>query len=100
MQENPYKNKRTTVEDSQEGRAKESHWTLPQQPLLSTSPWSIVLPLQQVDFLQIAITVHSQIFQRIQLRNVRVRFRAGVQWMPLNVSMLCVSSSACFHIQH
>lgn len=83
------------MEDSQEVRAKESHWTLPLQPLLSASPWSIVLPLLQVGSLQIGSTVHGQIFQRIQLRNVRFRFRAGVQWMPLNVSM---GASAAVHV--
>lgn len=83
------------MEDSQEVRAKESHWILPLRPLLSASPWSIVLPVLQVGFLQIVSTVHSQIFQRIQLRNVGVRFRAGVQWMPLNVSMWV---SAAVHV--
>ncbi len=75
------------MEDSQEVRAKESHWILPPQPLLFASPWSIVLPVLQVGFLQTVSAAHSQTFQRIQLRNFGVRFRAGVQWMPLNVSM-------------
>lgn len=73
---------------------RKSCWTLPLQELLSASPWRIVLPPLQVDFLQIAIAAYSQIFQRIQLRHVRVRFRAGVQWMPLNVSMW-VSVAVC-----
>lgn len=55
MQENPFQNKRTTVEHSQSARAKES---LPLRPLLSASPWSIVLPLLQVGFLQIVIKAH------------------------------------------
>lgn len=75
------KNKRTTVENSQEVSGKESCWTLlPLQELLCASPWSIVLPPLQVDFLQIVIAVHSHIFQRIKLRNVRVRFRTGLQF--------------------
>lgn len=47
------------MEDSQAARAKESHRTLPLQPLLSTSPWSIVLPFLQVVFLQTVITFQS-----------------------------------------
>lgn len=75
------KNKRTTVENSQEVSGKESCWTLlPLQELLCASPWSIVLPPLQVDFLQIVIAVHSHIFQRIKLRNVRVRFRTSLQF--------------------
>lgn len=75
------KNKRTTVEKSQELSGKESCWTLlPLQELLCASPWSIVLPPLQVDFLQILIAVHSHIFQRIELRNVKVRFRTGLQF--------------------
>lgn len=89
------------MEDSQQARAKESHLMLPlQAPLLSASPWSIVLPLLQVGFLQIVIAVHSQIFQRIQLRNVRVRFGAGVQWMPLNVSMWASAAVLAFYVHH
>lgn len=85
------------MEDSQEARAKESRLMLPlQAPLLSASPWSIVLPLLQVGFLQIVIAVHSQIFQRIQRRNVRVRFGAGIQWMPLNVSMWASAAVLAF----
>lgn len=71
------KNKRTTVEESQEARAKESHWARPLQPLLYVSPWSIVLPLLQVGLLQIVITAQSQIFQRIQQTPLRVRFGPG-----------------------
>lgn len=60
MQENPLKKtKRTRVEDSQTARAKESHRTLPLQPLLTASPWSIVLPFLQVGFLHTVITVQS-----------------------------------------
>lgn len=85
MQEN--ENKNTTVEQSQEVGAEESRWTLALQDLLSAPHRNIVLPLMQVDFLQAVISVHSQIFQRIQQRNVRVRAGAEIQWMVLNISM-------------
>lgn len=45
------------MEESQKAGAKESQWTHPPQPLLSASPWSIVLPLLQVGFPRIVITV-------------------------------------------
>lgn len=79
------------MEDSQEARAKESHCARPFQSLLNVSPSSIVLLLLQVGVPQIVITDRSQIFQRIQQTPVRVRFGAGVQWMPLKVSTLCVN---------
>lgn len=43
---------------------RKSCWTLPLQELLSASPWSIVLPPLQVDFLQIVLAAHSQIFPK------------------------------------
>lgn len=75
------------MEQSQEVGAEESRWTLALQDLLSAPHRNIVLPLMQVDFLQAVISVHSQIFQRIQQRNVRVRAGAEIQWMVLNISM-------------
>lgn len=75
------------MEPSQEVGAEESHWTHALQALLSAPHRNIVLPLLQVDFLLAAIAVHSQIFQRIQQRNARVRLGAEIQWMFLNISM-------------
>lgn len=55
-----------------------SRWTLAPLDLLSAPHRIIVLRLMQVDFLQAVISVHSQIFQRIQQRNVRVRTGAEI----------------------
>lgn len=85
MQEN--ENKNTTVEPSQEVGAEGSGCSLALQDLLSAPHRNIVLPLMQVDFLQAVISVHSQIFRRIQQRNVGVRTGAEIQWMFLNISM-------------